>query len=261
MAGEPSGVLTRLLARVAALRKARGAWADGAVLAGVALAATAVSLALSATTPFRFVENLTYDLRVALIAPAAQNEFVVIKMDDDANKAMSDASPCHCLSPINKIWLADLIASLDAKGVKAVGVDYLLDTWASPQEFQEFQKRIANVKAPIVAVVDPAYKPGIDFPVDPKLRYADARALVRVDYDDVVRRYDPLPGKTRALSAEVAAAVGSPHPPSPSPSAIAAPTPAPRPRTPAPSRPPIQRPSRRSCQRLSSRERSPSSAP
>ena len=208
MAGEPSGLLTRLLARVAALRKARGAWADGAVLAGVALAATAVSLALSATTPFRFVENLTYDLRVALIAPAAQNEFVVIKMDDDANKAMSDASPCHCLSPINKIWLADLIASLDAKGVKAVGVDYLLDTWASPQEFQEFQKRIANVKAPIVAVVDPAYKPGIDFPIDPKLRYADARALVRVDYDDVVRRYDPLPGKTRALSAEVAAAVG-----------------------------------------------------
>jgi class 3 adenylate cyclase len=202
------GVFTQLLARVQELRKARGAWADAAVVAGVALAAALVALALSATTPFRFAENLTYDLRVALTAPPAQDEFVVIKMDDDAMNAMRDASPCHCLSPINKVWLADLLASLDSKGVKAIGVDYLLDTWASPEEFQAFSKRIANVKAPIVAVVDPSYKPGVDFPVNPKLRYADARALVRVDYDDVVRRYDPLPGKTRALSAEVAAAVG-----------------------------------------------------
>ncbi|HEX2818024.1 MAG TPA: CHASE2 domain-containing protein, partial [Phenylobacterium sp.] len=208
MPGRPSGVFTRLLARLAAMRKARGAWAEGAVLAGVALAAAVVSLALSATTPFRFVENLTYDERIAMMAPPAQDEFVIIKMDDAAYHAMSEASPCHCISPINKAWLGDLIATLDAKGVKAVGVDYLLDTWDSPQEFQEFSKRIAGVKAPIVAVVDPAYRPGVDFPVSPKLRYADARALVRVDYDDVIRRYDPLPGTTRALSAEVAAAVG-----------------------------------------------------
>jgi adenylate cyclase len=207
MPTKPRGLKTGLLARLAELRKARG-WVDIVVLASVALAAAAVSLLLSSTTPFRFVENLTYDLRVALLAPPAQNQFVVIKMDDDALNAMRDASPCHCLSPINKVWLADLIADLDAKGVKAIGVDYLLDTWASPEEFQEFQKRIASVKAPIVAVVDPAYKPGVDFPIDPKLRYADARALVHVDYDDVVRRYDPLPGKTRALSAEVAQAIG-----------------------------------------------------
>jgi adenylate cyclase len=206
MVAQPAGLITRLLARLAALRKARGAWSDAVVPAGVALAATVVSLALGATTPFRFVENLTYDLRVAAMAPAAQNEFVVIKMDDDAMRAMRDASPCRCLSPINKIWLADLIANLDSKGIKAVGVDYLLDTWASPEEFQEFHKRIANVKAPIVAIADQAYKPGVDFPVDPKVRYADARALVRVD--DVVRRYDPLPGKARALAAEMAAALG-----------------------------------------------------
>ncbi|HEY0437736.1 MAG TPA: CHASE2 domain-containing protein, partial [Phenylobacterium sp.] len=116
---------------------------------------------------------------------------------------------CHCLSPINKVWLADLIAALDAKGVKAIGIDYLLDTWASPEEFQEFEKRIAKVRAPITVVVDPSYTAGVDYPVDPKLHYADARALVRVDYDDVVRRYDPLPGKTRALSAEVMASIGA----------------------------------------------------
>ncbi|THD56245.1 CHASE2 domain-containing protein, partial [Phenylobacterium sp.] len=213
MPGRSSGYLTKILARLSELRKARGAWSSVAVVVGVALAAAVVALALNGLTPFRFVENLTYDLRVALMAPAAQDEFVVIKMDDAANNAMRDASPCHCLSPINKAWLADLIASLDSKGVRAIGVDYLLDTWVpGGQEFQDFSKRIANVKAPIVAVVDPSYKPGVDFPVSPKLRYSDARALVRTDYDDVIRRYDPLPGKTRALAAEVAAAVGATPP-------------------------------------------------
>jgi class 3 adenylate cyclase len=206
--GQPGGVFVRLAASLAALRKGRGAWGEIAMVVGVALAAALLALALNTTTPFRFVENLTYDLRVAFMAPAAQNEFVIVKMDDDAKNAMRDASPCHCLSPINKVWLADLIANLDSKGVKAIAVDYLLDTWASPQEFQEFEKRIANVKAPIIAVVDPAYKPGVDFPVSPKLRYSDARTLIRLDYDDVVRRYDPLPGKNRALAAEVAAAIG-----------------------------------------------------
>ena len=208
MPGPASGPFARLVAAITALRKARGGWTAAAVLAAVALAASLLALGLNRTTPIRFVENLTYDLRVALMAPPAQNDFVIIKMDDAAMKAMSDASPCHCLSPINKVWLADLIASLDSKGVRAIGIDYLLDTWDSGKEFEEFSRRIANVKAPVVAVVDPAYRPGVDFPVSPKLRYADARALVRTEYDDVMRRYDPLPGKTRALSAEVAAAVG-----------------------------------------------------
>ena len=211
MAAQSGGPFARLLAGLSTLRKARGPWASWAVLTGVAMAVSLLALGLARTTPIRLVENLTYDLRVAEMAPAAQTGFVVIKMDDAAMKAMSDASPCHCLSPINKVWLGDLIAALDAKGIKAVGVDYLLDTW-SPGEFEEFSKRIAGVKVPIVAVVDPAYRPGVDFPVSPNVRYADARALVRVDSDDVIRRYDPLPGKTRALAAEVAAAMGAAPP-------------------------------------------------
>ena len=179
------------------------------MLTGVALAAAVVALALNGTTPFRFVENLTYDLRVALTAPAAQNDFVIVKMDDAADNAMRDASPCRCLAPINKAWLGDLLAALDKKGVRAIAVDYLLDTWnPSSGEFEDFSRRIANIKAPIVVGADPALKPGIDYPVSPKLRYADARALVHLDYDNIIRHYDPLPGKKRALSAELAAAIG-----------------------------------------------------
>ena len=50
--------------------------------------------------------------------------------------------------------LADLIAALYAKGVRAIGVDYLLETWASPDEFAEFQRRTAQVKAPVTVVVE-----------------------------------------------------------------------------------------------------------
>lgn len=196
-----TGPMGLLLAAVARLRERGGKfWADLLVTLIAALAATAVSLYLGRTTPVRFVENLTSDLRIALGAPPAQSKFVIIKIDDDALNAMSEASPCHCLSPINKAWLGDLIAALDSKGIKAVAVDYLLDTWSSPEEFADFQQRIAPVKAPIVAAVDPQLRAGVDFPVSPKLRYADARALIGVDYDDVIRRYDPWPGRYPALA-------------------------------------------------------------
>lgn len=195
------GVMDLLLGAVRRLREAGGKfWADVLVLGLAAAAATGVALALGETTPVRFVENLTSDLRIATGAPKAPSNFVIIKIDDDALNAMSESSPCKCLSPINKAWLGDLIATLDSKGIKAVAIDYLLDTWATPEEFADFQARIEPVKAPIIGAVDPQLTPGVDFPVAKKLHYADARALIGVDYDDVIRRYDPTPGRYPALA-------------------------------------------------------------
>jgi class 3 adenylate cyclase len=199
-----------VLARLDQLRATGGkGLADALVLVGVTVVAAVAALIINTATPIQFVENLTYDFRQALGAPPAQpNTFAIVKVDDAALKVMSESSDCRCLAPINKLWLAQLLVDLDAKGVKAIGVDYLLDTWASPEEFQAFQTAIAGVKAPIVAVVDPNMTPGVDFPVDPKIRYADARALVQSGTDRVVRRYDPAPGKTLALATEVGVAAG-----------------------------------------------------
>jgi adenylate cyclase len=209
MAGQPEGLFARFSAYVSAQRKTKGALGGLSILAGVALAATLAAMLLRVTTPFRAMENLTYDYRVAKMAPPAQNDFVIIKIDDAATKAMREASPCHCSAPINKAWLGDLIAALDAKGVKAIGVDYLLDTWSTPQEFQDFNARIASTKAPIVAAVDPAYKAGVDYPISPKLIYSDARALTHDDFDNVIRLYDPKPSANYSLAARVGmAAVG-----------------------------------------------------
>jgi class 3 adenylate cyclase len=151
---------------------------------------------------------LSEDLRTALTAPANPTPMVIVKMDDAAIRAMREASPCHCLSPIDKAWLADLIAVLDRKGVRAIALDYLIDAWNTPEELARFKTMVSGLRAPLVAVVDPSLKAGQDYPVVPGVRYADARALVSDDYDDVARRYDPQPSQLPSLAAAVTTAVG-----------------------------------------------------
>ncbi|WP_397422944.1 CHASE2 domain-containing protein [Phenylobacterium sp.] len=208
------GIMGRLIGLLQRLRAAGGkGLADVITVAVVAILATAAALFLNMTTPIRYVENLSYDLRLTGGAPAAQPEFVIVKIDSEATKAMSEASDCHCLAPIDKAWLGNLIATLDSKGVKAIAVDYLLDTWSSDEEFKDFESRVANVKAPIIVVADPNMKAGVDYPVAPKLRYSDARALMHVDYDDVIRRYDPNPSQYRALATEVGIVAAGMKPP------------------------------------------------
>ena len=216
------GIIGVLMGGLARLRAVGGkTWADVVVTLAVAIASTVAALALNITTPIRFVENLTYDLRLSAGAPKPQPQFVIFKIDDAAVSAMAEASPCHCLAPINKAWLGDLIVALDAKGAKAITVDYLLDTWEpgpsgtslDSAEFKDFEARIANVKTPIIVAVDPNRKPGVDFPVSKHLRYSDARALVHEDYDDVIRSYDPKPGGLWSLAAEAEIAATGRTPP------------------------------------------------
>jgi class 3 adenylate cyclase/CHASE2 domain-containing sensor protein len=199
----------RLEALKAQLGKPNSRRAAAALVGAVATAAVIAALLLGATTPARFVENLTSDMRMALTAPSNATPMVIIKIDDAAIDAMRDRSTCKCLSPIDKTWLADLISALSQKGVKAIGVDYLLDSWRSPEEYRYFAEKIATLKTPIVAVVDPALRPGLDYPIVPHVHYADARALVSDDYDDVIRRYDPRPGPLPAFASEIARSVGA----------------------------------------------------
>jgi class 3 adenylate cyclase/CHASE2 domain-containing sensor protein len=209
-----SGLMGGLLAGVERLRAAGGKrLADVVVTLLVAAVAAGAALYLKTTVPMRLIERQTEDFRIAYGAPPARNDLVIVKMDDAAINAMRDASACHCLAPIDKAWLGDLVAAIDAKHPKAIVVDYLLDVWASPEEFQDFQARIAGVTSPIVAAVDPHLKAGVDFPVAPKLLYADARALAHNDVDDIIRNYDPKPSQYWSLSARTAMALGETNPP------------------------------------------------
>lgn len=172
-----------------------------ALLIGCASAVAAV--ALSITTPARNIESLTYDLRMALAAPPPTDELVIVKMDDRAVDEMRAQSPCGCISPIDKAWLADVVQALDAAGARVILVDYLFDTWRDGDEFDAVAAKFSAVRAPLVVAADPGRKPGQDFQVIPGVRYADARTLMKDDYDDVVRRYDPRPGGRPSLAAAV----------------------------------------------------------
>jgi class 3 adenylate cyclase len=209
VSGAPDRPLKGLFALLDRLRRKQGRKiADTLVMSAVAGAAALLALGLSATTPFRFLEDFTADMRIALAAPPPVRNMVVIKIDDASINQMREQSACHCFSPIDKVWLGDLIKTLDDKGVKAIGVDYLLDTYASRQEFEEFQKRVEHLRAPLIVAVDPNYKAGVDFPVARGVRYSDARALAHKNYDNVISLYDPRPSQYWALASEVGRAIG-----------------------------------------------------
>lgn len=161
------------------------------VILGVTLAA----LGFERTTPARFIDSLTYDLRMAIAAAPPSADVVIVKIDDRAIEEMRSQSACGCISPIDKVWLAEVIATLSSYGARAIGVDYLFDTWRSDLELQQTQALLAEVSSPIVVVADPSLEPGVDFETLATLNYADARALVKDDYDDIVRRYDAAPGR------------------------------------------------------------------
>jgi class 3 adenylate cyclase len=152
---------------------------------------------------------------MTLAAPPNRTPLLIVKMDDAAIKVMRAASPCHCLSPVDKTWLADVIGALDKKGVRAIALDYLIDTWSTPEELAHFKAMAASLHAPLIAAVDPAMKAGTDYPVVPGVRYADARALISDDYDGVARRYDPQPDRLPSLASAVASAIGGAPPTAP----------------------------------------------
>jgi adenylate cyclase len=218
MAGYGRGLTARAAAALERARARLGGQAavlDAGVLCAISAAVALAAVLLALTTPVRYVDNLAYDLRVSLGAPPNTTPMVIVKLDDAAIDAMRQSSPCKCLAPIDKVWLADLLATLGQKGVKAVAVDVLLDTWKDRAEFDAFETHLAGTTMPIVAGVDPDLKAGVDYPVDPKLHYADARALISNDYDDSIRRYDPRPSRLPALAAELARVAGATPPSQP----------------------------------------------
>jgi class 3 adenylate cyclase len=186
-----------------------------AALLAVSAAAAVVAHALSATTPVRFAENLLYDLRLALTAKPAASPIIIVKIDDEAIADMRSQSECGCISPIDKIWLADVIAGVSQRGAAIVGVDYLIDTFRTDAEFRTYAARLADVAAPVVVVADPGLRPGVDFPASDKTRFADARALFKDDYDDIVRRYDPTPPGSLSFAAAILEQLGVDYPEEP----------------------------------------------
>lgn len=179
---------------------------------GIALAVTLVTLAWDFTTAARFVENLTYDMRMSLAPKAPRDDIVIVKMDDASMLAMQAQSECNCFSPVDKVWVADIVNDLAAKGAKAVALDILFSAWRTEAEYAAFVEKTKDVRIPLIAAADPTLAPGTDYKVVPNMRYANPNALVARE-DDVVRVYDPRPNGLASIATELAAVAGVRPPP------------------------------------------------
>jgi adenylate cyclase len=190
------------------LQKLMAAISGPILTLGIALGVTLLSMLWDVSNPARLIENLTYDMRMASTAFKAQDDIVIVKMDDASMFAMQDASECRCLSPVDKVWLGEVVRDLSQKGAKAIALDILLSGWRTEEERQEFTRQIAGLPTPIIAAVDPSLRPGIDYQIVPNLKYASPNSLVARE-DDVVRQYDPKPDGMASLASALAEVYGA----------------------------------------------------
>ena len=173
------------------------------ITVAIALVVTVLTLLWDFTTPARYIENFTYDMRMSFAAPPPAGGIVIVKMDDASMEAMQAASECHCFAPVDKAWLGDLVADLSHKGAKAIALDILFSAWRTDEEYAAFSARVAGLPTPIIAAVDPGLTPDVDYKTVPGLTYANPNALVARE-DEVVRVYDPHPNDLDAIATDLA---------------------------------------------------------
>ncbi|HEV7369575.1 adenylate/guanylate cyclase domain-containing protein [Arenibaculum sp.] len=121
-------------------------------LPAIAFLALAVSLAawaaVRAVPPLRSADELAGDLLIAHFTPAAPQR------DDIVLVTLGEGSPVllACRSPVDRSFLAGLIAELDAAAVRAIGLDILFDRPTLPGHDAKLRRAIMQAAAPVVAV-------------------------------------------------------------------------------------------------------------
>jgi adenylate cyclase len=122
-------------------------------------------------------------------------------------------------SPIDRGFLADLINALAQKGVRAVGLDVVLDRPTEPMKDEALHRALTRSDIPAVAI---SIAPDTTLPGDRRrflegfltgIRTGDAN-LTRDRFDDVIRDHVPLHPETGVPSfpAAIVAALGVPVP-------------------------------------------------
>lgn len=175
-------------------------------LALIALVSAAVALVVQIWTPLRVLDGAAADLRVAFLAPKAREPIVIAAIDEASIAAMqatAGADGCACRSPISEAYVASIISNLDRKGVRAIGVDLVLDSSPRPADRAVLQDTLRRIEAPVVLLrgSDEAL-----FAEGARARAADP-ALGRIDdFDAVLRVHAPQPAADGTLSLPAALA-------------------------------------------------------
>jgi CHASE2 domain-containing sensor protein len=111
----------------------------------VVIAALTATLATRHLAFLANLENVAADIRVAAFQPPMpqSKEIAVIAINEDT------LSRFAYRSPVDRAFLASLLAQLDAKGAKAIGLDVLLDQPTEPAKDALLAKTIRQLKTPV----------------------------------------------------------------------------------------------------------------
>lgn len=173
-------------------------------LAVIAAAATLIALLAAATTPVRLLDGAAADLRVAFFAPKAGDDVVIIAIDEASVAQMRAeaiaAKACPCRAPISEAYLAGLIAALDERGARGIGVDLLLDDWPDLKARAVLKSTLAKTRAGVVLLKQSGEglaAAGLN------ARLADGSLGQIDDFDAVLRWHRPF-AETASLPAALA---------------------------------------------------------
>ncbi|WP_372919373.1 CHASE2 domain-containing protein, partial [Sandarakinorhabdus sp.] len=142
--------------------------------------------------PLKHLETRLQDIRVAAMqAPLPPSRDLAVIAIDEATLARFAYR-----SPIDRGFLADVITALEAKGVRAIGVDVLIDQPTEPAKDARLKAVIASAKVPLrfsftasTQIMTPeqrAYQQSFVPPVN----RMEARLLTDA-FDGTVRRINP----------------------------------------------------------------------
>ena len=194
-----------------------GAGLSPLIAALIILGASALALLLPWMPSFRALTLGLDDLLIAALAPAEpQHGDIALVAIDEATLAAA-----ACRSPIDRLLLAGLVERLDAVGVRAIGLDVLLDQPTTPEADARLERALRQARAPVVAITAQA---GTVMSERQRAWHADYLAgvptgvanLAKDRVDGVVRRYRPagrdgLPSFPSALAVAAGRPDGTDH--------------------------------------------------
>src|SRR5689334_11582262 len=125
-----------------------GAGLSPLIAAAIVLGASVLALLLPWLPPFRALTLGLDALLLAALAPAEPQHpgVAIVAIDEDTLAAAA------CRSPIDRLLLAGLVDRLDTAGVRAIGLDVLLDQPTTPEADARLAQALRRARAPVVTI-------------------------------------------------------------------------------------------------------------
>lgn len=125
---------------------AGGAWIIAIVIVTTAFFSLPPERVLLANT----LETWARDVRVAAATPPQpqSDDIVVVALTDET----LDLPQFPYRLPVDRSFLAELIRALEARGVRAIGIDILFDRWTEPEKDADLIQALREAEIPVLPI-------------------------------------------------------------------------------------------------------------